>query len=66
MPSSVWPSGVALATSRVARLPPAPGRVSITTGWPSFSDRCWPMMRARMSFGPPGAKPISQRTGRVG
>src|SRR6266702_6792439 len=31
----VYPSGAALATSAVPRLPPAPGRFSTTTGAPS-------------------------------
>jgi len=36
-PSHVYPSGSAVATVCAPMLPPAPGRFSITTGWP---QRC--------------------------
>ena len=36
-------------------LPPAPGRFSITTGWPHAVVSHWPMMRASVSLPPPAA-----------
>jgi hypothetical protein len=50
----------------MAMLPLAPGRLSMMKGWPSRSDSHWPMRRALRSFGPPGAKPTTMRTGRDG
>jgi Arc/MetJ-type ribon-helix-helix transcriptional regulator len=50
----------------MAILPLAPGRLSMMNCWPSRSDSQWPMRRALMSFSPPGAKPTTMRTGRVG
>ena len=49
-----------------ATVPVAPGRFSITTGWPRFSERPGAMMRATTSVPPPGGKPTTMRTGRVG
>jgi hypothetical protein len=34
--STVYPSALAEATAPVPMLPPAPGRLSTSTGWPSF------------------------------
>ena len=45
---------------------PAPGLFSITNGWPNRSESHCPMMRATGSDAPPGTKPTTQRTGRVG
>ena len=47
-------------------VPAAPGRFSMTNGWPSRSDSHWPIRRAAMSAGPPAAKGATTRTGRVG
>jgi hypothetical protein len=47
-------------------LVPAPGRLSMTNGWPSCSPRCCTITREMMSVVPPGAKPMIQRTGRAG
>ena len=52
--STVWPSAVARATTPVAVLPPAPGRFSITTGFPRLAESSGPSVRAITSFGPPG------------
>src|ERR1700755_1584345 len=43
----------------------APGRLSITKGWPNFSESLCASMRPGTSE-PPGAKPTMRRTGRVG
>jgi hypothetical protein len=34
--------------------PPAPGRLSMMTGWPSFSDSVWAMARVVTSVALPG------------
>src|SRR5262245_8853001 len=47
-------------------LPPAPARLSITTGWPSPSESRVPTARAMVSLAPPGAKPSTKRIGRAG
>src|SRR5882762_3554489 len=44
----------------------APGRFSITIGWPSNFDASGATMRATMSTGPPGAVGRTRRTGLVG
>src|SRR5262245_51878808 len=59
-------SGGDRTTDSMAILPLAPGRLSMMNCWPSRSDSHWPMRRALMSFCPPGAKPTTMRTGRVG
>src|SRR5688500_5553069 len=64
--SQVWPSGALRATASAARLPPAPGRFSITACWPQRSASFCPRARARMSLGPPGVKPMTKRTGLPG
>ena len=50
------PSGALRATASAAMLPPAPGRFSITTGWPSSGAICSASSRAVMSAAPPGGK----------
>jgi hypothetical protein len=50
---SVAPSGGALATASMAMLPLAPGRLSITTGWPVLPVMWAPRMRAAISVTPP-------------
>src|SRR5687767_4623019 len=62
----VWPSGAARPSISCAMLPPAPGRLSTVTGWPSASERRLAMMRDVVSVPPPGAKPTSMVIGRVG
>ena len=59
--TSMWPSGGALATASAPMLPPAPGLLSTTTGWPrlAFSEK----VRARMSGAPPGGKVTTRRMG---
>src|SRR6266568_2042795 len=44
----------------------APGRFSITIGWPSNFDASGATMRATMSTGPPGAVGRTRRTGLTG
>lgn len=53
-------------TSTPATLPPAPPRLSTTTGWPSASTRGAWMVRTSTSTRPPGASPTTRRTGLVG
>ena len=64
--TSVWPSGAALATTLVPTVPTAPGRFSITIGWPSFSCSCAATSLAITSTEPPGGKGTINRTVRVG
>ena len=54
--NSVCPSGALRATASAAMLPPAPGRFSITTGWPSSGAIRSASSRAVMSAAPPGGK----------
>jgi len=63
---SVWPSGAARAMASVAIVPPAPGRLSATTGWPHMSDRRCAMSRPVVSTPPPGASAIIIRMGLAG
>src|SRR6516165_10617676 len=53
--SSVWPSGGARTTASVPILLPAPGRSSMTNGWPRRSDSHCPIRRATVSDVPPAA-----------
>jgi hypothetical protein len=64
--STVWPSGGALAASAMPMLPPAPARLSMTTGCPHDSDIFCPITRAATSVGPPGANGTMKRIARVG
>src|SRR6266851_7652319 len=52
--NSVVPSGVARAATMPPMVPPAPPRLSTTTGWPRSSPTCAATGRAKMSFEPPG------------
>ena len=52
---SVYPSGAAFATARVATVPPAPPRLSMTTCWPSISLILSATLRAAVLALPPGA-----------
>jgi hypothetical protein len=47
-------------------LPPPPGRLSITTDWPSRCDSAWPTSRAMMSGVPPAGTKTTKVTGRDG
>ena len=53
--TSVYPSGADFAVASTPMMPPAPGRLSATTGWPSCSDKRWPSVRPMKSTTPPGA-----------
>src|SRR5262245_27098447 len=47
-------------------MPPAPGRLSTTTGWPNDSETGTAIPRARMSVPPPGENGEITRTGLTG
>ena len=47
-------------------VPPAPGRFSITTGWPHISESFWPTVRARMSVALPAVNGTTILTGLLG
>lgn len=64
--SRVWPSAGALTTASVPRMPAAPARLSMTTGWPTRLARASPMVRAMMSVAPPALKGTTTRMGLVG
>src|SRR3982074_3247999 len=64
--SSVWPSGSDSATARAPIVPPAPGRLSMTTLCPRIALTRCPIRRAMTSAGAPGAKPTTSRMGFVG
>src|SRR6266540_2540374 len=49
-----------------AMAPPAPARFSTTMLWPRYSASLLCMTRATVSVPPPGAKPTTMVTGRVG
>ena len=57
----VYPSAGDLSASSAARLPPAPGRLSITTCWLHVSVIFCPMMRANASVAPPGGNGTRKR-----
>ena len=46
--------------------PPAPGRLSTTTGWPHASCSFCAMPRPMMSSGPPGGNGTTKRIGLAG
>ena len=58
--------GADCTTARPPMLPPAPGRLSTITGWPSFLPSCSPTTRATMSLAPPAAKVTIMRIGLSG
>jgi hypothetical protein len=64
--SSVCPSGALFATMSLAMLVVAPGRFSTTNGWPRYSESRGASTRAMMSVPPPGGKPTTTRTARLG
>src|SRR5262245_38766114 len=64
--SSVVPSGSARATVTAARTPPAPGRLSTTTGNFVEAVKASPTAWATTSPAPPAASGVTILTGRVG
>src|SRR5690349_20101631 len=60
--NSVWPSPWARAASAPARLPPAPGLFSTTTGCPSTVLRCSANSRAERSALPPAGNGTKMAT----
>src|SRR5229473_68349 len=64
--SSAWPSGADFATASAARLPPAPGRFSTSTGRPSDDESGCAIARAIVSVVPPGEAPTRSLMGRDG
>ena len=64
--SSVYPSGGACATAAVPTLPPAPGRLSITIGWPSVRPSGSATTRAMMSGELPGGNGTTSLIARAG
>ena len=65
--SSVCPSGVALATSSVPTMLPAPGRFSMSPGWPRSSVQSLrDQPRGESSVDAPGVCGTTMRTGRPG
>src|SRR5262249_58067205 len=55
-----------MLTDLAAIAPPAPPRLSITTGWPSTAVMRSAVSRARMSVGPPGPAGTTSLMGRLG
>ena len=66
MSSKVCPLGSALATISAATMPPAPGRFSITTGWPKPSAIFCATVRAVKSATPPAPNGTTMRKGLLG
>jgi hypothetical protein len=64
--SKVWPSGAARAAAAAAMIPPAWGRLSTTTGWPSRNRSFSATRRAGMSIELPAAAETIRRIGRSG
>jgi hypothetical protein len=50
----------------MATLPPPPGRLSMTMGWPSAFSISAPTARATIELEPPGAKGTTSRIALVG
>jgi hypothetical protein len=59
--SRVSPSGAALATTSAAGTPPAPGRLSTTTGRPIRCEKPGAQSRASPSVAPPAGKGTTRR-----
>jgi hypothetical protein len=57
---------MALTAVSVPIRPPAPPRLSTTSGLPRRSPSCWPITRATMSLLPPGGNGTISRIGRLG
>src|SRR5262245_5359387 len=64
--SRVSPSGAAFTTDCAPSTVLAPGRFSITTGWPQSSVIRWPISRASTSDGPPAGNGTTMRIDRAG
>src|SRR5260221_12713386 len=63
---SVCPSAGALSSACAPTMPAAPGRFSITIGWPSASPSAGATVRAVISTLPPGTKGTISRIGLLG
>lgn len=59
----VYPSAGAVAATCAAITPPAPGRFSTTTLWPSASPMPLPTWRATISVMPPAPNGTTSRIG---
>src|SRR5882762_9524480 len=64
--SSVWPSGIDLATASVPMIPPAPPWLSATTCLPRRSESWKAIIRPTTSLLPPGGNGMIIRTGLLG
>ena len=64
--SSVWPSGVALATCAAPKVAPAPGLFSTITGWPMAEESLVDTARASTSVVPPAGNGTTMVTVLVG
>ena len=64
--SSVYPSGLALATSSVPMIALPPGRFSTTTAWFMLSCILAPTVRATKSLEPPAVYGTMMRMGWLG
>src|SRR6218665_327645 len=64
--NTVYPSGLALATMPARMAPPAPPRLSMTTGCPRRSAMFLAMSRAMLSVPPPAEKGTIMVIGRLG
>src|SRR5258706_12804224 len=62
----VWPSGADFAAASPPRLPPAPGRFSTVTGWPSVLLNSLAIAREAMSTEPAGGNGQINRSGLEG
>src|SRR5688572_16154849 len=62
----VYPSGSERAATSAPIAPPAPGRLSTTTGWPKDSETRVPIIRPSRSVPPPGANGEIMRMGLLG
>ena len=63
--SSVWPSGLALATTAAPTEPPAPGRFSITTDTPRACETSGMIVRGKRSEVLPGGNGTTSVIGRA-
>ena len=64
--SNVYPSGAAFDASSEPKLPPAPLRFSMISGWPIVWLMWLEIRRAVISVCPPGAKGTISLTARAG
>src|SRR5258706_94573 len=72
LPALTWGSAGGMLLNINDTLPPrrsvsaGTARLSITGCWPQLSARFWPMIRARISAGPPGGNGTTMRIGLLG